>query len=59
MFGLSGMDFPGTREQLVAAIDGGLRQVLTLSGSAKAVVLEGIWPNFDLLRVDLSGAGQR
>lgn len=56
MFGLSGIEFPGTREQLAAAIDGGLRQVLTLPGSAKTVVVEGTWPNFDLLRVDLSGA---
>lgn len=56
MFGLSGTDFPGTREQLAAAIEGGLRQVLTFPSSAKVVTVEGAWPNLDLLHVDLNGA---
>ncbi len=56
MFGLSGTDFPATREQLAAAIEGGLKQVLTIPSSAKSVVVEGVWPNLNLIRVDLNGA---
>ena len=57
MFYLGGSNFPATREQLVAAVTAGLRDLLSLPPGREAVKMEGgNYPVFERVIVELTAA---
>jgi hypothetical protein len=56
MLYLAGNEFPTTREQLITAIEGGLKRVIPFPAGGLKVTADGAFPNLDTLQIDLTGA---
>lgn len=56
MFHLGGSGFPTTREQLISAVTDGLRSLVALPTGKEVVRVDGSYPAFNRVAIDLSGA---
>lgn len=55
MFYFAGTTEPTNNEEFIHALEGGVRQILMLPQDAKIIHLDGNYPAFDLLKIELTG----